>query len=61
MYWTHNKGKSAVAERLITILKNKIFEYMTSVSKNVYIDKLDGVVNKYHNTIIAQLKSNLLM
>ena len=61
MYSTHNKGKSAVAERLITILKNKVFEYMTSVSKNVYIDKLDGVVNKYHNTIIAQLKSNLLM
>ena len=61
MYSTHNKGKSAVAERLITILKNKIFEYMTSVSKNVYIDKLDGVVNNYHNTIIAQLKSNLLM
>ena len=61
MYSTHNKGKSAVAERLITILKNKIFEYMTSVSKNVYIDKLDGVVNKCNNTIIAQLKSNLLM
>ena len=23
---------------------------MTSVSKNVYIDKLDDIVNKYNNT-----------
>ena len=29
---------------------------MTSVSKNVYIDKLDNIVNKYNNTYIAQLK-----
>ena len=33
---------------------------MTSVSKNVYIDKLDHIVNKYNNTL-AQLKLNLLM
>ena len=23
---------------------------MTSISKNVYIDKLDNIVNKYNNT-----------
>ena len=35
MYSTHNEGKSVVAERIIRILKNKIYKYMTSVSKNV--------------------------
>ena len=46
MYSTHNEGKSAVAKRFIRILKSKIYKYMTSVSKNVYIDKLDDIVNK---------------
>ena len=45
MYSTHNKGESVVAERFIRTLKNKINKYMTSVSKNVYIDKLDDTVN----------------
>ena len=45
-YSTHNKGKSVVAERLIRTLKNKIYKHMTSVTKNVYIDKLDEIVNK---------------
>ena len=30
---TYNKGKSVVVERFIRTLKNKIFKYMTSVSK----------------------------
>ena len=34
----HNQGKSVVAERFIRTLKNKIYKYMTSISKNVYID-----------------------
>ena len=46
MYSTHTKGKSVVAERFIGNLKNKIYKYMTSVSKNVYIDKLDDIANK---------------
>ena len=50
MYSTHNEGKSVVAERFIRTLKNKIYKYMTSVSKNVYVDKLDDIVNKYNNT-----------
>ena len=41
MYSIHNEGKSVVAERL----KNKIYKYMTLISKNVYIDKLDDIVN----------------
>ena len=55
MYSTHNEGKSVVAERFIRTLKNKIYKYMTSKSKNVYINKLDDIVSKhnntYHNTI----------
>ena len=49
MYSTHNEGKRAVAERFIRTTKNKIYKYMTSISKNVYIDKLDGIVHKYNN------------
>ena len=41
MYSIHNEGKSVVAERVIRTLKTKIYKYTTSVSKNVYIDKLD--------------------
>ena len=55
MYSTHNEVKPVVAERFIRTLKNKIYKYMTSISKNVYIDKLDDIVNeyndKYHRTI----------
>ena len=50
MYSIHNKGKSNVAERFIRTLKTKIYKYMTSISKNVYIDKLDDIVNEYNNT-----------
>ena len=50
MYSTNNKGKSVVAERFIRTIKNKIYKYMTSISKSVYIDKLDDIVKKYNNT-----------
>ena len=50
MYSMHNEGKSVNAERVIITLENKIYEYMVSISKNVYIDKLDDIVNKYNNT-----------
>ena len=46
MYSTYNKGKSFVAERFIKALKNKIYEHMTAVSKNVYFDVLDEIVSK---------------
>ena len=57
MYSIHNEGYSAVAERFITILRKKVCKYITSVSKNVYIDKLDYIVTK-NGTIhaIAQIK-----
>ena len=46
IYSTHNEGKSVVAERFIRTIKNKIYKYMTSISKNLYIDKLDDIVHK---------------
>ena len=45
MYSTNYKGKSVVAERFIRTLKNKIYEYKASLSKNVFIDKLGDIVN----------------
>ena len=56
MYSTNNEGKSVIAERFIRTLKNKIYKYMTSISKNVYIDKLDDIVNKYNNTYHSTIK-----
>ena len=50
IYSTHNAGKSTLAKRSITTIKNKVYKYMTSISKNVYIDKLDDIVDKYNNT-----------
>ena len=50
MYSTHNEGKSVVAKRFIRTLKNKVYKYMTSISKYVYTDKLDDTVNEYNNT-----------
>ena len=56
MYSTHNEGKSVVAERFIRTLKSKIYKYMTSISKNVYIDKLDDIVDEYNNTVHTTIK-----
>ena len=51
-----SKGKSVVAERFIRTLKTKIHKHMTSVSKNVYMDKLDDIVNEYNNTYHRKIK-----
>ena len=56
MYSTHNEGKSVVAERFIRTLKSKIDKYMTSTSKNVYIDQLDDIVDEYNNTYHTTIK-----
>ena len=50
MYLAHNEGKFVVAKRFIRTLKNKIYKHMTAVSKNVYFDVLDDIVNAYNNT-----------
>ena len=56
MYLIHNEGKSVVSERFIRTLKNHIYKYMTAISKNVYIDKLDDIVNEYNNTYHRTIK-----
>ena len=60
IYSTHNEGKSVVAERFIRTIKNKIYKHMTSISKNVYIDKLDDIVNEYNNTKHRTTKMKLI-
>ena len=50
MYSTHNEGKSVVAERFIRTPKNKIYRHMTAISKNVYFNVLDDIVDEYKNT-----------
>ena len=56
MYLIHNEGKSVVAERFIRTLKTKIYKYMTSMPKNVHINKSDVIVDEYDNTCHRKIK-----
>ena len=56
MYSTYNEGKSVVSESFIKTLKNKIYKYMTTIGKNVYIDDLDDIVKKYNNTVHSSIE-----
>ena len=56
MYSRHDEGKSVVAKRFIRTLENKIYKYMTSISKNVHIDKLDDIMNNYNNAYHSTIK-----
>ena len=56
MYSRHDEGKSVVAKRFIRTVGNKIYKYMTSISKNVHIDKLDDIMNKYNNAYHSTIK-----
>ena len=56
MYSIHNKRKPVVADRFIRTLETKIYKYMTSMSKNAYIDKLDDIVSEYNNTYHRTIK-----
>ena len=60
IYSAHNEGKSLVVERFIKTLKNKIYKYMTSISKNLYFDKLDDIVNQYNNKYHRTKKMKLI-
>ena len=51
MYSTFNEGKSVVTERFIRTLKKKNSKHMITISKNVYFDVLNDIVNKYNNTV----------
>ena len=56
MYSINNEGRFVIAERFIKALKNKIFKHMAAISKNVYFDVLDDIVNKYNNTVHRTIK-----
>ena len=58
MYSTQNEGKSVATERFIRTLKNKLYKYLTLISKNVYIDKLNYIVDKYNKTYHRKIKTN---
>ena len=60
MYSTNNEVKSVIAEKFIRMLKNEIYKFIASTSKNAYIDKLDNIVSKYNNTYSA-IKMKMLM
>ena len=55
-YSTHNEDKSAVAERLIRTLKNKIFKYIISIAKKLHIKKLYDIVDEYINACHRTIK-----
>ena len=48
--------ENVITERFIKTLKKKIYRYMTSISKNVYINKLDNIVYKYNNSYDSTIK-----
>ena len=56
MYSAHNVGEHVVTKRFTRTLKNKLYKYMTSVSKTMYIDTLADIVNKYNNTYHSTIK-----
>ena len=56
MYLTYNEGKSVVAEKFVRTLKNKIFKHMPTISKTVYIDVLNDIVNKYKDKVHRTIK-----
>ena len=56
MYSIHNEEKSAIAERFIKTLKNKIYKYVKAISKNVFIDKLDDMVMSITIHVLKQLR-----
>ena len=60
MHSINIERKLVVAERFIRTLKTTIYEYMMPISKNVYIDKLDDIVNEYNNTYHRAIKMKLV-
>ena len=60
MYSTYNEGKSVVAEIFIRILRNKIYKHMIAVSKNVYFDVLDDIVDEFNNTYHTAIKMKMV-
>ena len=56
MYSVHSEEKSVADERFIRTLKTKIYKYVTSISKSVYIYILDNILNGYNDTYHRKIK-----
>ena len=56
IYLIHNERKSVAAEICIRTLKSKLYKHINSISKNVYIDKLNDIVGKYNDTYLQKIK-----
>ena len=56
MYSTFNKVSPLLLRGLLELQKNKIFKHMTTISKNVFIDVLNDIVNRYNNTVYRTIK-----
>ena len=56
MYLTHNEGKPVIVERFIRTFKNNVSKYLASISKNVFIDKLEDIINNYNNKYHRTIK-----
>ena len=56
MHSTHNKEKYVAADWFFRTIKYHNI-LISSISQNVYIDKLDDIVNKYNNTYHKPIKT----
>lgn len=56
IYSTQNEEKSAIVERWIRTMKEKMYKYFTANSTHVYIDILQDLVDKYNNTRHSTIK-----
>ena len=56
MYLTHDEAKPVVTKKFLRSLKNKIYKYLTPISKDLYITRLDDIVKKYNNTYHRSIK-----
>ena len=59
IYSADNERKSVVAEKFIRSLRNKIYKYMTSISTNVYKDKLYNIYNSTIKINPVDVKSSI--
>ena len=60
MYSAYNKGKSVVAERFVRTLKKYVYRHMTAISKKVYFDALNDIVDEYNNTYHKTIKMKVI-
>ena len=56
MYSTYNEKNLLLLKGLLGRWKTKICKHMTVISKNIYFNVLDGIINKYNNTVHRPIK-----